>query len=90
MSAYDLLKKTARTARKQHKCIWCDEPILAGEGYIDERSVYDYRIQAFKWHPECWEARGREAAVLYEDDLEWDAGEHRRGMTISEMLDNTD
>lgn len=53
-----LLSKT-RTARKPHRCIWCGEPINAGEKYIDHRYVSDDGPAADHYHPECDEAASR-------------------------------
>lgn len=50
---YRLLSCVTRTARKPHRCIWCGEAIETGAKYIDERSVYDGRMQRHRWHPEC-------------------------------------
>jgi hypothetical protein len=50
---YSLIKEITRQARKQHRCIWCTEPIHAQEKYIYECSSYDGHMQHFHWHPEC-------------------------------------
>jgi hypothetical protein len=60
--SYTLLSEAWRTARKQHRCVWCGEPVLAGEKYRDERSVYDGEMQHHRWHPECDEQFGVELA----------------------------
>lgn len=54
--SYTLLKETVRTARKQHRCIWCPEQIEPGQKYHDVRGVYDGELQQNLWHPECREA----------------------------------
>jgi hypothetical protein len=51
--SYTLLGRHERTARKQHRCIWCGEAIDTGSVYVDEASVFDGSWQAHKWHPEC-------------------------------------
>lgn len=51
--SYTLLSETTPKARKEHRCIWCGEPILVGERYRCERSVYDGQMQYHKWHLEC-------------------------------------
>jgi hypothetical protein len=51
--SYALLSDTWPRARKQHRCIWCGEPIAVGETYRHERSVYDGAMQDHKWHREC-------------------------------------
>lgn len=63
--SYTLLNERVRCAQKQHRCIWCGEPILAGSHYVDERSVYDGAVQRGKWHEECLESMRDEA---------WDEG----------------
>jgi len=50
---YRLLESVSRVAAKAHVCIWCGQAIRAGDTYWDERSVYDFRIQRQRWHPEC-------------------------------------
>jgi hypothetical protein len=50
---YRLLAESFPVARKQHRCIWCGEPILRGEKYRHERSVYNGEMQDHKWHLEC-------------------------------------
>ena len=59
--SYTLLSEATRTARKQHRCIWCGQDIAAAEQYVDERSVYDGDIQHHRWHPECLDAMRDEA-----------------------------
>jgi hypothetical protein len=50
-----------RTARKQHRCTNCGEPILAGEKYERWGSVDDGKMLANIMHPEC-------LAALQEDE----------------------
>ena len=51
--SFRLFSKNTRTAKKQHRCIWCGEKILISEKYVDERSLYDDNIQRHRWHLEC-------------------------------------
>lgn len=51
---YTLLSLTYPVARKDHRCIWCGQKIAKGEGYMNERSVFDGDMQNHHWHPECW------------------------------------
>lgn len=44
-----------RTARKAHKCIYCAEPINAGETYCSQTGNYDGRWYENKMHPECFQ-----------------------------------
>ena len=54
--SYMFFSMINRKARKAHRCIWCGQAIKPGEHYIDERSLYDGRIQRHRWHPECKDA----------------------------------
>lgn len=51
--SYALLRDTARVAIKKHRCIWCGEPILIGDKYRYEESIYEGHFQHHHWHPEC-------------------------------------
>lgn len=73
--SYTLLSEATRTARKEHKCIWCYGAILRGEKYLDERSVYDYEFQHHHWHPECREA----AKEYFRQECEFAPGSFVRG-----------
>ena len=50
---YSLLSETWPIAKKRHRCIWCGEPILTGDKYLREKSVFDGHMQNHAWHPEC-------------------------------------
>lgn len=50
---YALLSESWPVARKQHRCIWCGEPIPIGEKYRREYSVFDGHFQNHAWHSEC-------------------------------------
>lgn len=47
------LSETTRTARARHQCIWCFEPIVVGEKYLDQRVVLGDGVNTQRWHPEC-------------------------------------
>lgn len=51
--SYSLLSESWPVAKKQHRCIWCGEPVLVGEKYRREKSVYCGEMQNFAWHHEC-------------------------------------
>ena len=53
---YHLFSMTTRKAAKQHRCIWCGQPISKGDAYQEERSVYEGGHQLHRWHPECRQA----------------------------------
>ena len=52
---YTLISESFPVARKQHRCIWCGEMILAGTKYCHEISKYDV-LQDHRWHQECQKA----------------------------------
>ena len=54
--SFTLFSSDRRKAQIKHTCIWCSQNIERGEYYLDERSVYDGRIQRHRWHLECQSA----------------------------------
>lgn len=54
------LSTTTHTARKEHACIWCREPIKPGEKYTVDCGVYCGDWQANKYHDECYGAASGE------------------------------
>lgn len=44
-----------RKARKEHRCTWCGQKILAGEKYHFFVVIYEGEAQSNKFHPECEE-----------------------------------
>ncbi len=73
--SYTLFSETPRTARKQHRCIWCPEKIEVGQKYIDERSAYVGAIQRLRWHQECRFA----SAEYFKEDDEFSPHSFKRG-----------
>lgn len=71
MSYVLIEQRDVHAARKDHKCIWCGEAILAGTSYIRERSVCNGNPQSFKWHQECLEA-GNDLACDEGADFEFE------------------
>jgi hypothetical protein len=57
------------TARKQHKCTWCGQPIMKGERYWRWCSISEgtYATTS-KMHPECREACQKDAREFGQDD----------------------
>lgn len=51
--SYNLISSEVRKARTPHRCIWCGQPIIAGETYRHERSTFCGEFQVQDWHPEC-------------------------------------
>jgi hypothetical protein len=77
MSNYEQLSEKQPVARKQHRCIWCPEPIDIGTKHIHEVSKYDGEFQDHRWNLECHAAMQRE--YDYGDDNEFDPHSHDRG-----------
>ncbi len=75
--SYHLFSTMTRTAKKQHRCIWCWQAIPPGTLYTDERSVYDGRMQRHRWHPECITASYEYLRTC--GDNEFTPGENPRG-----------
>lgn len=71
--SYTLLSDSWPTARKEHRCIWCGDPIKVGQTYRKEQSIFDGQFQHHKWHKECDEesceyfAGGHEEFSPYEN-----------------------
>lgn len=55
MSATELSVTTPK-ARKQHRCIWCGEPILIGEKHVVFRNIFECQINTDRYHNECHDA----------------------------------
>ena len=70
--SYTLLSVSEPTARKQHKCIWCGQPIEVGEKHRHERSIYDGQFQDQRWHPECDDAFAEELRYEGGHELEFE------------------
>ena len=47
-------------ARKQHRCIWCGEPILSGTKYLFQRIRWEGSVHTQHWHFECEQAQQQE------------------------------
>ena len=54
--SYEQIDSTKPIARKEHKCIWCAEPIVKGEKYYHDISKFDGTLQNHHWHLECVDA----------------------------------
>ncbi len=67
------------TAKKQHHCDWCPEPIVIGEKYVRESAVYCGDFQELKFHTECRDACS-EMARMNDGDFDIDF-KCRRGTT---------
>ena len=44
-----------RTARKEHRCTYCAEPINAGDRYVLQTGVHDGSWFRSKMHGECFD-----------------------------------
>lgn len=85
-----------RTARKQHPCYWCREPIATGHRYVESTAAQDGRIETWRAHPECGEAEQRavkyHGAYAMHDEpaccgIDYDGGYHQRGQNCPECSD---
>lgn len=54
--SFQLLSITHPIARKAHRCLWCPEPIRAGEVYDKIVGIYDGKLDSGKYHHECFKA----------------------------------
>jgi hypothetical protein len=81
--SYILFSLTERCAQKPHRCIWCNQRIVPGEQYLDERSLFEGSIQRFRWHPECNEANVQ--AFRETREAEFTAGENERPPRLDEF-----
>lgn len=73
--SYGILSETKPKARKDYRCIWCQETIFKGEIHVHEISVFDGNFQDHRWHVECDAA----AAEHFKDEEEFYPGEYKRG-----------
>lgn len=79
MSGYRELTHTQRTARKERRCEWCDEPILPGERYQYRSYIWDERLQTGGMHLDCSDAMQRAEPFQLEEG--WMPGDYGRGST---------
>jgi hypothetical protein len=76
--SYILFSETKPVARKEHRCVWCNENILIGEKHIRADGMYD-GFQHDRWHNECRDAANRYWKEWKED--EFMPGIFKRGTT---------
>lgn len=50
---YENLGTVTRTARKTHKCDWCNETIEKGEKYEYQKFIWDGKLYDWKSHEAC-------------------------------------
>jgi len=84
MSYREISRITVSSARKAHRCTWCDEAIKKGDRYVRIRSVFDGEPHTSKFHCECEEAIKR-TANEEAGDFEYYPGEGERGKSFLEM-----
>lgn len=75
--SYTLISKTQPVARKDHKCIWCGEPIPKGMKHQKEASSYNGDFQSSRFHIECADAATNYFTETQEE--EFSPGEFKRG-----------
>lgn len=68
-------------ARKEHRCVWCGEPIPTGERYVRHRLIFDGMFQSNAFHRECDEAAARDPDVV---SYGFETHEQPRGQTQTE------
>ncbi len=54
--SFEVISDTTPVARKQHRCVWCGEPILKGQKHFHQVGKMYGDIQANRWHFECFDA----------------------------------
>ena len=52
---FEMSTETSPMARREHRCIWCGEPIRVGEKYSRQKGKFDGEWQDNPWHDECLE-----------------------------------
>jgi hypothetical protein len=68
--------RTVKSARQQHKCEWCGEPIPPGASYERAAGKSEGDFYSLPMHPECT----KPAAELYHDTGEgFEPFAHKRG-----------
>lgn len=45
--------RTLKTAKKNHRCTYCGDPIISGDKYYSWVSIDDGKFFRSKMHPEC-------------------------------------
>lgn len=60
-----------KTARKEHRCSYCGEPIPAGDRYVYQTGIYDGRWFVSRMHSECFGdlvESGEDEYILYSNE----------------------
>jgi len=74
--SYQTLSESRPVARKDYRCVWCYETILAGTKHLHAVGICD-GIQDDRWHLECAEA----SEVYSKESDEFLPGSFKRGTT---------
>jgi hypothetical protein len=72
--SYSHLGSKRATARKSHRCVWCDQIILAGSRYDRQSGIVDGDFQSAAWHEACLTGFDQYYAETHEN--EFMPGEH--------------
>lgn len=88
MSDYLVLAETFRVAAKPHACVWCPEPIAAGERHHSQVQKFDGRVETVRMHEDCNSAfvrvEARTRAHRVDDEPVCWRSTHRRGAECDE------
>lgn len=57
---------TRPKATKEHQCIYCAGPILAGEQYVQQTGFYDGAAYRNRYHAECYDDCAKESEYYNE------------------------
>jgi hypothetical protein len=79
------IRDNSRTARKEHRCYLCEEPILVGSPYVARTGVSDDSIVTFHMHELCNAFTGAE---WDEDDWEYHTDGAGFRQSLHEWLDD--
>lgn len=83
MSYEELTVHDVKRCRMPHRCQWCAEEIAKGAPAVYRACIYEGDFCSDHFHPECWDACGRYATAVPDDEVSWFPGDFLRGSAIS-------